>query len=133
MTDTNEDLKTIRVASVEQLLGAGYVPEGRNLRGKDGSVIDAAFLASYSGKIALARTTESKAFPVTVDGNILPAAAVAFETKRETLRGQQHVSFSDGSLSIGGTHYSVKESAKLIRLVRASHDEVEDLLIRNQK
>lgn len=122
MSEQNQEseLKTVRIATVEQLLGAGYIPEGRNLRGKDGSLLESSFLGTYAGKNAQARMTEAEAYPVTVDGNILPRAAVAFVAKAEKIKGVDYTTFSDGSMSIGSSHFTAKEAAKVLAVIKTT-------------
>lgn len=114
----SDELVTVKISTAEQLLGAGYVPEGRNLRGKKGDLVDASFLSGYAGKVVSGRPTESEDYPVTVDGQILPDAAVHFAAHSVELRGnkQYGIQFEDASVTLNGVHYTAKEANALSSL-----------------
>lgn len=116
MSHNENELVTVKIASQETLLGAGYVPEGRNLRGKKGDLLEAGFLNGYAGKIVSGRPTESEDYPVTVDGQILPAAAIHAEVEAVQFEEDGPVAgraFSDGTVQINDSTYSAKQAAKL--------------------
>ncbi len=121
MSESNKrdpKFKTVKVKSLEQLLGAGYVPEGGDLRTPKGALLKENQITVYAGKVQTgARPTEATDYPVTIDGKPWPKEALIAEVGYDEELGMSV--FADGTLAdkSGKQTHTTEHAARLAALI----------------